>query len=160
MLIYYSEKNSTDAIYGTKVTTALTRFNIDTEKLNTLHWSAAGNEVTYTFKVKKSGNYNLAFHYNNGKKEFDTFETIKIDGQVPFKEMYNYKFNPVSSGYANETLKDSNGNNYNSILKKELTQSQSSRKMNQLWKHTDMHYFYRNISQTSSWKSQRLQVAM
>ena len=28
-----------------------------------------------------------------------------------------------------------------SILKKELTQSQSSRKMNQLWKHTDMHYF-------------------
>ena len=111
--VYYSEKNSTDAIYGTKVTTALTRFNIDTEKLNTLHWSAAGNEVTYTFKVKKSGNYNLAFHYNNGKKEFDTFETIKIDGQVPFKEMYNYKFNPVSSGYANETLKDSNGNNYN-----------------------------------------------
>ena len=78
-----------------------------------MHWSAAGNEVTYTFKVKKSGNYNLAFHYNNGKKEFDTFETIKIDGQVPFKEMYNYKFNPVSSGYANETLKDSNGNNYN-----------------------------------------------
>lgn len=66
--VYYSEKNSTDAIYGTKVTTALTRFNIDTEKLNTLHWSAAGNEVTYTFKVKKSGNYNLAFHYNNGKK--------------------------------------------------------------------------------------------
>ena len=78
-----------------------------------MHWSAAGNEVTYTFKVKKSGNYNLAFHYNNGKKEFNTFETIKIDGQVPFKEMYNYKFNPVSSGYANETLKDSNGNNYN-----------------------------------------------
>lgn len=31
--VYYSEKNSTDAIYGTKVTTALTRFNIDTEKL-------------------------------------------------------------------------------------------------------------------------------
>ena len=114
--VYYTQKNSTDAIYGTSAKSSLTRFNIDNEKLNTLEWGAAGNEVTYSFNVKKTGNYNIAFHYNNNKKEFTTFETIKIDGQVPFKELYDYQFAPVSSGYANLTLADEKGNNYNFYL--------------------------------------------
>lgn len=114
--VYYTQKSSTDAIYGTTAKSALTRFNIDNEKLNTLGWGAAGIEVTYSFNVKKTGNYNIAFHYSNGKKEFVSFETIKLDGQVPFKELYNYQFAPVASGYANETLADKDGNNYNFYL--------------------------------------------
>jgi ABC-type glycerol-3-phosphate transport system substrate-binding protein len=114
--VYYSKKNSTDAIYGTEVKDSLTRFNIDYEKLNTLEWSDAGIETTYTFKVKKTGNYNISFHYSNEKKEFQSFETIKIDGEVPFKELYNYAFDEVSSGYANVTLGDKNGNAYNIYL--------------------------------------------
>ena len=114
--VYYTQKNSTDAIYGTSAKSSLTRFNIDNEKLNTLGWGAAGIEVTYSFNVKKTGNYNIAFHYGNGKKEFVSFETIKLDGQVPFKELYNYQFAPVSSGYANTTLADKDGNNYNFYL--------------------------------------------
>ena len=84
--------------------------------MNTLQWNAAGIEVTYTINVKKAGNYNLTFHYDNGKKEFDSFETIKIDGEVPFSELYNYAFAPVSSGYANETLSDKDGNAYSIYL--------------------------------------------
>lgn len=114
--VYYSKKNSTDATYGTDVKDSLTRFNIDYEKLNTINWAGAGIEVTYTFRVKKTGNYNLSFHYSNGKKEFQSFETIKIDGEVPFKELYNYAFDPVSSGYENVTLADKDGNNYNFYL--------------------------------------------
>ncbi len=114
--VYYTQKNSTDAIYGTETKTSLTRFNIDKEKLNTLEWSGAGTEVTYTFNVKRTGNYNLAFHYASDKKEFDTFETIKIDGEVPFKEMYNYQFPAVASGYDNLTLCDEDGNKYNFYL--------------------------------------------
>lgn len=114
--VYYTQKNSTDAVYGTAAKTSLTRFNIDNEKLNTLKWGAAGIEVVYTFNVKKTGNYNIAFHYSNAKKEFDTFETIKIDGEVPFEEMYNYTFPAVSSGYKNLTLADEKGNNYNFYL--------------------------------------------
>ena len=114
--VYYTQKNSTDAVYGTDTNTSLTRFNIDHEKLNTLQWNSAGNEIVYTFNVKKTGNYNIAFHYDNGKKEFQSFETIKIDGEVPFEEMYNYAFEPVSSGYENVTLADKDGNNYNFYL--------------------------------------------
>ena len=114
--VYYTQKNSTDAVYGNDTNTSLTRFNIDHEKLNTLQWNSAGNEIVYTFNVKKTGNYNIAFHYDNGKKEFQSFETIKIDGEVPFEEMYNYAFEPVSSGYENVTLADKDGNNYNFYL--------------------------------------------
>lgn len=114
--VYYTQKNSTDAVYGNDTNTSLTRFNIDHEKLNTLQWNSAGNEIVYTFNVKKTGNYNIAFHYDNGKKEFQSFETIKIDGEVPFEEMYNYAFEPVSSGYDNVTLADKDGNNYNFYL--------------------------------------------
>ena len=114
--VYYTKKNSSDAVYGSETKSSLTRFNIDKEKLNTLQWNAAGIEVTYTINVKKAGNYNLTFHYDNGKKEFDSFETIKIDGEVPFSELYNYAFAPVSSGYANETLSDKDGNAYSIYL--------------------------------------------
>ena len=31
----------------------------DHEKLNTLQWNSAGNEIVYTFNVKKTGNYNI-----------------------------------------------------------------------------------------------------
>mgnify|MGYP000440852414 CR=1 FL=1 len=66
--------------------------------MNTLQWNAAGIEVTYTINVKKAGNYNLTFHYDNGKKEFDSFETIKIDGEVPFSELYthSHRFHQVT----------------------------------------------------------------
>lgn len=114
--VYYTKKNSSDAVYGSETKSSLTRFNIDKEKLNTLQWECAGIEVTYTINVKKAGNYNLTFHYDNGKKEFDSFETIKIDGEVPFSELYNYAFAPVSSGYANETLSDKDGNAYSIYL--------------------------------------------
>ena len=99
--VYYTKKNSSDAVYGSETKSSLTRFNIDKEKLNTLQWNAAGIEVTYTINVKK---------------EFDSFETIKIDGEVPFSELYNYAFAPVSSGYANETLSDKDGNAYSIYL--------------------------------------------
>ena len=65
--VYYTKKNSSDAVYGSETKSSLTRFNIDKEKLNTLQWNAAGIEVTYTINVKKAGNYNLTFHYDNGK---------------------------------------------------------------------------------------------
>lgn len=114
--VYYTEKNSTDAAYGSEANKSLTRFNIDKAQLNTLSWGGAGTEVTYTFDVKKTGTYNLALHFKNEKKEFQMFETIKIDGEVPFKEAYNYPLEYVASGWKNQTISDKNGTAYEFYL--------------------------------------------
>lgn len=116
--IDYTEKNSTQAIYSTDVNASLTPFDIDNDKLNTLLWSDVGTEVTYEFEVKQSGKYKLGFHYQNGKDEFSSFQTIKIDGQVPFEEMYNYEFEPVASGWKNTVLSDDAGKAYEFYLEK------------------------------------------
>lgn len=116
--IDYTEKNSTQAIYSTNVNSSLTPFDIDNDKLNTLLWSDVGTEVTYEFEVKQSGKYKLGFHYQNGKDEFVSFQTIKIDGQVPFEEMYNYKFEPVASGWKNIVLSDDAGKAYEFYFEK------------------------------------------
>lgn len=115
--ISYKEKNSTQAIYGSSANASLTPFDIDNDKLNTLMWSDAGTEITYEFEVKKTGMYKLGFHYQNNKDEFSSFGTIKIDGEVPFAEMYDYEFKPVSSGWENLTLADKDGNPYQIYLK-------------------------------------------
>ena len=114
--VSYSQKNSIDAIYSSSTKTSLTKYNIDNKKINLLGWKNAGIDVTYRFNVKKTGNYHLAFHYGSEKKEFDTFETIAIDGEVPFAELYNYAFAPVSSGYENEVLSDKEGKPFKIFL--------------------------------------------
>ncbi len=114
--VSYSKKNSIDAIYGSSAKTSLTKYDIDNKKINTLEWQNAGIDVTYKFDVKKPGKYYLAFHYANEKKEFETFETIYLDGEVPFAELYNYSFAPVTSGYANEILSDKDGNAFEFFL--------------------------------------------
>ncbi len=116
--VNYYRKNSTEITYDNDVDDSLTRFNIDYKKINILKWGEAGVETEYTFDVKKTGNYNIAFHFKNGKKEFKTFETIMIDGKVPFTEMYNYALDSVQSGYQNATLKDKDGKAYKFYLKK------------------------------------------
>ena len=114
--VSYSKKNTIDAIYGSSAKTSLTKYDIDNKKINTLEWQGAGTDVTYTFEVKKPGNYHLAFHYSNEKKEFQTFETIAIDGVVPFAELFNYSFAPVTSGYANEVLSTKEGEPFKFFL--------------------------------------------
>jgi len=116
--IDYTEKNSTEATYGAIANAALTPFDIDNDKLNVLSWKEAGTEITYTVSVPETGLYNLAFHYQNEKDDFVAFETIKIDGEVPFEEMYNYQFDPVTSGWENEVITDADGNPYKFYLGK------------------------------------------
>lgn len=116
--IDYTEKNSTQAIYGATTNSSLTPFDIDNDKLNTLSWSEPGVEVTYEFEVKESGMYKLGLHYQSEKEEFSSFQTIKIDGEVPFEEMYNYELKPVSTGWSNTVFSDADGNAYEFYLDK------------------------------------------
>lgn len=105
----YVQKNSTQAILEYENNPALTPHDTKYKVLNTLNWTEAGTEIDYEVNVEKDGWYQLAFHYKNEKKEFDTFETIKIDGEVPFKECISYVFAPTGTAWTNEVLSDSEG---------------------------------------------------
>lgn len=110
--IDYIKKNTTQAIYSSENNPVLTPHDAKYKKLNVLSWSDAGTELTYGVKVEKDGLYELAFHYKNEKEEFQSFQTIKIDGKVPFIELMNYPFESTGNGWSNEVLSDSEGNPY------------------------------------------------
>ncbi|MDF2538663.1 MAG: transporter, substrate-binding protein [Herbinix sp.] len=105
----YIEKNTTQAIYSSENNPALIPHDSEYKLLNTLTWTDAGSEVTYQLKAPENGYYQIAFRYKSAKEEFDVFNTIKIDGTVPFKEFTNYKFGSTGSKWMNEVLSDKEG---------------------------------------------------
>lgn len=112
----YSYKNTTQAILGYENNPALTPNDNRYKVMNTLNWTEAGTEVFYEVTVEETGCYQLAFHYKNEKKEFDAFETIRIDGEIPFKECINYAFAPTGNTWTNEVLSDEAGEPYRFYL--------------------------------------------
>jgi len=116
--IHYTKKNSTQAILEYENNPALTPHEIKYKVLNALNWTEAGTEIEYQVDVEKDGWYQLAFHYKNEKKEFDAFETIKIDGSVPFEECISYIFAPTGTTWTNEVLSAEDGTPYYFYLTK------------------------------------------
>lgn len=108
----YTEKNSAEIIYKSTADPAMTPYDAEYKLLNTLSWTKPGNEISYEFTVGQEGLYQLGFHYMNDKEEFSSFESIRIDGEVPFRELACYAFPYSRSGWANEVLSDGNGNPY------------------------------------------------
>lgn len=108
----YTEKNSAEIIYKSTADPAMTPYDAEYKLLNTLSWTKPGNEISYDFTVSQDGLYRLGFHYMNDKEEFSSFESIRIDGEVPFRELACYAFPYSKSGWANEILSDAEGNPY------------------------------------------------
>lgn len=114
----YTIKNSAEIIYSSTSNPAVTPYNAEYKLLNTLSWTKPGNEITYEIHVKKDGLYKLGFHYMNEKEEFNSYESIRIDGEVPFQELRCYAFPYSNSEWANEVLSDEEGNPYYIYLSK------------------------------------------
>ena len=112
----YIEKNTTQAIYASENNPALMPHDSEYKRINTLEWTEAGSEVTYAFEAPKDGFYRIAFHYKNSKEEFDVFNTVRIDGGIPFCELKNYAFHSTGSSWANEVLKGEDGKPYEIYL--------------------------------------------
>ena len=112
----YVNKNSAKIIYKSSATPNAQPYNAEYKLLNTLAWTEPGDEVTYQFHADKTGMYTLTFHYMNEKEEFNSYETILIDGETPFAELQAYAF-PYSKGsWKNETLSDGLGTPYRVYL--------------------------------------------
>ena len=110
--IDYTKKNSTQAIYMTEADPAALPYDVHYKKLNTVKFTEAGTELYYELDVKEEGLYALSFHYTNEKEEYDAFESIYIDGEIPFAELKSYAFAPTGTTWTNETLSDKDGNPY------------------------------------------------
>jgi hypothetical protein len=112
----YVEKNTSQAIYSSENNPAVKPHDSINKKLNTLAFIEAGSEIKYQFDAPKDGLYHIAIHYKNPKEEFDVFNSIKIDGKVPFNELENYAFSSTGKQWANEVLGDAEGNPYDIYL--------------------------------------------
>lgn len=108
----YTEKNTSQAIYESINDPAVKPHDNRYKKINSMNWSKPGTEVEYEFEAPQDGFYHIALHYNNPKEEFDVFNTIRIDGEVPFSEMQNYAFDSTGSKWANKVLADEEGTPY------------------------------------------------
>lgn len=80
--------------------------------LNTLggkSWTLGGQSATWKVKVDKTGGYRIAFKYiQSTKTSMPVFQTLKIDGKVPFQQVNRYPF-PYTAGWRNEVLSDAGG---------------------------------------------------
>ncbi len=112
----YLNKNSTSALLSHINNPALYPHDAEYKELNVVSWEEAGIEVTYQFEVKQTGYYHLGLHYKNEKEDFQVFESIKIDGEVPFKELECYGFDTTDTAWKNEVLSDAEGNPYEIYL--------------------------------------------
>ena len=135
----YSSKNSTSALLSYVNNTSLTPHDAEYKELNILSWKEAGVEVNYELEVPKTGYYNLALHYKNEKEDFEVFETIMIDGEVPFMELQNYGFQTTDTSWANEVLSDEDGNPYQIYLTEgthELTIKSEMEPVSDAWRYS------------------------
>lgn len=117
--IDYTEKNSSYVRLFSFGSPSVTPFDSVDSKLNVIDgnaWYKAGQEVTYEVEVPEDGLYDLTLHYANYKTDFEVFRSIKIDGEIPFREFMSYGFDYTPTKWKNETLSDELGNAYQVYL--------------------------------------------
>lgn len=117
--ISYVEKNSSYVRLLSFGNPSVSPFDSVDKKLNVIDggaWYKAGQEVTYEVEVEENGLYDIALHYANYKSDFQIFRSIKIDGEIPFKEFSAYAFDYTPTNWENEILSDDSGNPYQVYL--------------------------------------------
>ncbi len=108
----YVKKNSVAAILKSERNPSVTPYNAEYKKLNAVSGADAGIEIEYELNAPEDGLYKIGFHYRNEKEDFSSFESIRIDGQIPFKEVACYEVKTTDNKWGNETLSDESGKPY------------------------------------------------
>lgn len=87
--------------------------------IGTENWSSAGMFITYTITdVPQDGLYALSFKFRqNMKLGLSVFRDIYINGEIPYKELRNVRFD-FGFRWQTKTLADDEGNPYYVFLKK------------------------------------------
>jgi len=67
-------------------------------------WTKGGQSVTWNIDVEETGLYKIAFKYMQyALADMPAYRSIKIDNEIPFKELENYPFH-YAKNWTNETL--------------------------------------------------------
>lgn len=113
--ISYTEKNSSYIRLASQKNPALEPYDPVDKKINIIDgggWNKAGQSITYEFEVPVDGDYELSFHYYNGKEDFTVFRTIAVDGEIAFAEMVDVSFPYSNRRWQNMTLANEEGEPY------------------------------------------------
>jgi ABC-type sugar transport system, periplasmic component len=110
----YFSTNSSSIHAVVEYDTALDPYEVDDTVLNTLDsdsFADAGQKVTYSFEVKKEGNYNIGLNYRQSEKtDFPVFVDVEVDGKIPNEAFRSYGMG-YTTNYKTTTLQDSEGKN-------------------------------------------------
>ncbi len=92
--------------------------DIDYNIFGGTRWSEGGQAISFeTVDIPEDGWYQLSFRYQSPSADIVAFREIKIDGEVPFKEVEEYCFTAANS-WVCESLKDEHQNPYMFYLTK------------------------------------------
>lgn len=81
-------------------------------------WGDSNASITWKFEVQESGLYQVSYHYiQNFNSGLPSYRRIEIDGEVPYKELSQYKF-VYGLKWQTEILSDDNGEPYWIYLEK------------------------------------------
>lgn len=79
-------------------------------------WREGNQEITYRFTVENAGLYHIALRvqqaWNTG---FNSYRQIRIDGEIPFRELTEYAF-PYDGNWYTKPLSDEQGNPFSFYL--------------------------------------------
>lgn len=76
-------------------------------------WDLSGQAIEYVIQVPQTGNYKLAFHYQNEKHDYSVFRSIAVDGEILFDTLKAYEFKFTGGRkWVHETLQDAEGEDY------------------------------------------------
>lgn len=97
-----SERDPSATSYDTK--------HLRLNSLNGYSFRNGTDELSYQFEVAETGYYNIGFKYKQDYvMQMPVFREIKIDGEIPFKEVSMYPFQ-YTTEYENLILNDGNDN--------------------------------------------------
>lgn len=103
--IEYAYKNSKSVRLATEMTATVQPYDSHKKLINILDgWDSAGQSATWKIEVTEKGLYPITLHYYNGTNQAPVYRSIYINGEIPFREFKNYRFETTGSGYSNETL--------------------------------------------------------
>jgi len=108
--IYYTHKNSPFTQLEGWRDPSLYPFHPIDRRMNVLSVGEVGDEVFFTVDVPETGYYALTLHAITDQDDFSTFVTIRVNGEIPFKEAVSFPLVPFrDQRWRNQTIADADG---------------------------------------------------